>query len=100
MDILKKLWPLSFRIKSKGAVKPFVITLVLYVVVEFVAGVIFGLLALIPYVGFIFSIISYLCGLYCTAGIVFTILRFIGVGPFRSETEKKPEETTDDNKAE
>ena len=84
MDFIKKFWPFSFRIKTKDEVKPFVITLVIYVVAAIVIGIVAGLLAMIPYIGWLFSIIGYVCDLYIWAGLVFTVLRFIGVGPFKS----------------
>ena len=78
MDFLKKVWPQAFGLKQKE-VKPFVILLIIYVVADIVLGAVAGLLAGIPIVGLIFSIVGSLIGLYCTAGIVFSILKFVGV---------------------
>ncbi len=77
MDFLKKFFPFSFR--PKKVTKDFVLTIVLYAVASIVAGIILGLLSRIPFIGFLFSIASYLFGLYCTAGIVFAILHKVGV---------------------
>lgn len=76
MDFLKKFFPFSFKFETT---KQFVWTIILYVVAEIVAGIILGLLALIPYVGFLFTIASYLVGVYATGGIVIAILKKVGV---------------------
>jgi len=78
MDFLKKVWPHPFKLAQKE-VKPFVILIVIYVVANIVAGVISGLLSGVPVLGWILSIASYLVYLYCVAGIVFSILKFVGV---------------------
>ncbi|MBE6594538.1 MAG: hypothetical protein E7644_01930 [Ruminococcaceae bacterium] len=78
MDILKKFWPSAFKLQ-KGEVRPFVIQLIIFVVVAAVLGVLMGFLGGIKIVGFIFAILGTLIDLYCTAGIVFSILRFVGV---------------------
>ena len=82
MDLLRKYWPLSFAV-DKGDTKNFIIKLVIYVVAGIILGAIFGLLGQIQYVGFIFGIIGAVLDLYCTAGIVFCVLHFIGIGDFK-----------------
>ena len=82
MDLLRKYWPLSFAV-NKGDVKNFVIKLVIYAVAAIIIGVIFGLLGQIPFIGFLFGIIGTVLDAYCTAGIVFCILHYIGVGAFK-----------------
>ncbi len=77
MDILKKIWPFSFR--EKKDVAALVITVILHVVADIVIGVLLGLLAGVPVVGFIFSLVGSLLGLYITAGIVFTFLHYFKV---------------------
>ena len=80
MDLLKKFWPSAFKLEKK-VVKPFVIQLVIYVligVVLSIASVLLGLLN-IAIVNVLMSIICGIVDLYCTAGIVFSILRFTGV---------------------
>ncbi len=77
MDFLKKFFPFSF--KPKEVTKDFVLTIVLYAVASVVGGVVLGLMARIPYIGFTFSIASYLLGVYCTGGIVLAILHKVGV---------------------
>ena len=67
MDILKKIFPISW--KFKGEVKNLVIAIVIYVVGGFILG-------LIPIIGWLLSpIIS----LYSLAGIVISILLFANV---------------------
>ncbi|MBQ8795755.1 MAG: hypothetical protein IJZ54_04970 [Clostridia bacterium] len=76
MDFLKKFFPFSFKFETT---KQFVWTIILYCVGAFVAGIIFGLMSNIPFVGWMFSIASYLTSLYATAGVVFSILYKVGV---------------------
>jgi len=76
MEFLKKFFPFSFKFETT---KQFVWTIILYCVAAFVAGFILGFMALIPYVGWIFSTLSYLFGVYTTGGIVVAILHKVGV---------------------
>ncbi len=80
MDFLKKFWPNAFKLEKK-VVKPFVIQLVIYVLVGVVLSIASTLLGLlgIELVNVLMWIISTIVGLYCTAGIVFSILKFTGV---------------------
>ncbi|MCQ2427510.1 MAG: hypothetical protein MJ137_03775 [Clostridia bacterium] len=78
MDFLKKFWPHPFKLEKK-VVKPFVIMLIIYVAVTVAASIISGVLSFVPVLGWILSIVSWLVDLYCTAGIVFSILKFVGV---------------------
>ena len=76
MDFLKKFFPLSFKATD---IKPFVITLIIYVVVEAILGVILGLIGKLPLLGIVCSLIGSLIGLYSLAGIVLAILVFTKV---------------------
>lgn len=76
MDFLKKFFPFSFKFETT---KQFVWTIVLYVVVNAVASVIFTLMGRIPFVGWVFSIANYATYLYCLGGIVLSILNKVGV---------------------
>ena len=78
MEFLKKVWPTPFKIEKKN-VSSFVVQLIIFAVVCLVFGILMGVLAHIPYVGIIFSILGSLCELYCTGGIVLCILKFTGV---------------------
>ena len=76
MDLLKKLFPLSFRLKDVTAL---VIAIIIYVVVDVIVGVFVGLLWWIPIVGLLLSAVASLIGLYTIIGIVLAILDFFGV---------------------
>lgn len=78
MEFLQKLWPTPFKIK-KGDLASFLIQLIIFVVLTAVFGVLIGILAAIPIVGIIFSIVGSLMGLYTLIGVVLCILRFAAV---------------------
>lgn len=78
MDILRKIWPTPFKIKN-GDVTSFVVQLIIFVVVCFVAGVLIGVLKSLPIIGFAFGIVGSLLGAYSTVGIVLCILKFLNV---------------------
>ena len=73
MDMLKKFFPDAFRCKD---VNSFIVTLLIYVVGSILVGLVMGLLAKIPLVGFVFSLIGSLVGLYALVGIILAILVF------------------------
>lgn len=76
MDKLLPFFPLNSKVK-KGDGKSLALVIVIYCVASFVIGLIAGILAnIIPIVGFVFPIISYLFGVYSTAGIVIAIVYF------------------------
>lgn len=77
MDLLKKVFPLSF--KYVGDVAKLIIGILIYIVGNIVAGAVIGLLAKIPVLGFIFGLIGSLVGLYCLAGIVILLLVYFKV---------------------
>ena len=76
MDILKKFFPHAFL--ATETVK-FITSLIIYALIDIVCGVIIGLLAKLPLIGFIFGLLGSLIGLYATAGIVLSILVFAKV---------------------
>lgn len=77
MDLLKKIFPLSF--KYADTVANLIIGILIYVVAGAVVGVILGWLSLIPILGLIFSLVSTVLGIYCLAGIVIEVLLFTKV---------------------
>ena len=77
MDTLKKLWSTPFKIKEKD-IASFLIQLIIFLVICAVAGAVIGLLAKIPLLGIIFSIIGALVEVYGLVGIVLCVLKFIG----------------------
>ena len=76
MDILKKYFPHAFKATELSA---FIITLIVYALIDVVCGFVIGLLAKIPIVGIIFSLIGSLVGIYALVGIVLAVLVFTKV---------------------
>lgn len=78
MDMLKKLWPTPFKIAEKDFAS-FIVQLIIFVVICAVVGFLIGLLAKIPVLGIIFSLVGGLMELYGLIGIVLCILKFLGL---------------------
>lgn len=76
MDILKKVFPTAFKATD---VKPLIISLIIYVLIDIVCGFVIGLLAKIPILGIIFSLLGSIVGLYALVGVVLSILVFVKV---------------------
>ena len=76
MDILKKILPNAFKAND---LKAFITALVIYVLIDVVCGFVIGLLAKLPIIGIIFSIVGAVVGLYTLVGIVLSILVFVKV---------------------
>ncbi len=76
MDMLKKIFPFSFKSKE---VKDLVINIVIYLVASIVGGWLLGLLGGIPLLGVIFDLIGSLFGLYCLVGIVLAVLDYFKI---------------------
>ncbi len=76
MDTVKKIFPQAF---TATEVKPFVVALVIYLLIDIVCGFVIGLLAKIPILGIIFGLLGSVVGLYALAGVVLSILVFLKV---------------------
>ena len=76
LDVIKKYFPHAFKAID---VKSLIINLVIYALIAFVAGIVLGLLGVIPILGFIFGVIGWVVELYCTAGVILAILVFLKV---------------------
>lgn len=76
MDMLKKYFPFSFKATE---VKELVISLLIYIVIDIVCGVVISLLSAIPLIGILFSLVGAVIGLYALVGIVLAILVFVKV---------------------
>ena len=76
MDILKKIYPSAFKANE---VKALIISLIIYVLIDVVCGFVISLLASIPLIGIIFSLLGSIVGLYALVGIVLSILVFLKV---------------------
>ena len=72
MDILKKIFPLSFRFT--GSVSNLVIGVIIYVVASAILGVTLGFLAQLPLMKLVADLTSSLVGVYSTGGIVIMFL--------------------------
>ena len=71
MDILKKFFPYSFGVKD---LTDMIVKIIVYVVVGAIASVLICLLKEIFIIGAIIGALGGLVDLYCTVGIVLTIL--------------------------
>ena len=78
MDFLKKVWPTPFKIKDKDVVS-FLIQLIIFIVICAVVGFLIGILAKLPIIGIIFSLVGGVVELYGLIGIVLCILKFLGL---------------------
>lgn len=76
MDILKKFFPTAFK---SNDLKPFIISLIVYLLIDIVCGVVIGVLAKLPLIGIIFSLIGTIIGLYALIGIILSVLVFVKV---------------------
>lgn len=85
MDLLKQIFPISFKYKDSG--KDLAIGIIVHIVVAILAGVLIwlatALTGWIPAVGaligWILGIVSSLIGLYALVGIILEILAFAKV---------------------
>lgn len=78
MDFLKKVWPTPFKIKDKDVVS-FLIQLIIFIVICAVVGFLIGILAKLPIIGIVFSLVGGVVELYGLIGIVLCILKFLGL---------------------
>ena len=77
MEILKKIFPYSF--KEKKDIAALIINILIQLVINIVVGAVIWVLALIPVVGIIAGLVGSLVGLYFFAGIVISILDYCKV---------------------
>lgn len=79
MELLKKIFPLSFKCTEKNEL---ISSIIIYVVLGIAVGVtlsIVGWLLPVPGIGLLLSPVTMVTELYTTAGIVFSILVFTKV---------------------
>ena len=76
MDALKKIYPSAFKAKAFGNL---LVAIVIYVLIDFVCGLVIGFLSNIPLLGMILSIVGSVVGIYALVGIILSILVFIKV---------------------
>ena len=77
MDMLKKIFPLSFQ--PKPDVASLVINILLQLVVSAVAGWVIKIVVGIPLIGIVFGLVGSLVGLYFTAGIIISLLDYFKI---------------------
>jgi hypothetical protein len=75
MDMLKKIFPLSFSFAD--TIVNLVVGIVIYVVVPMLASVVLGLLAKIPLIGIVFAVINWAIGIYAFVGLVLLVLVYL-----------------------
>ena len=78
MNILKKFFPFSFGVKTKE-INSLIAGILIYVVIGIVMGALAGLLGNIPVLNVLVGILTGVLEVYCTAGIVFAVLKFVNV---------------------
>ena len=76
MDLLKKFFPHAFKATELSKL---IITLIIYIVIDIVCGFVIGLLAAIPVIGILFSLLGSLVGLYALGGVILSLLEFLKV---------------------
>ena len=76
MDMIKKVFPHAFKATE---LKSFIIVLVIYLLIDIVCGFVIGLLAKLPILGIIFSLLGSVVGLYALIGIILSVLVFVKV---------------------
>lgn len=76
MDLLKKYFPWSFKAIE---VKDLVISIIIYIVIGVVGGLIISLLSWIPIIGWLLGLVGGLLDLYTLIGIILAVLVFAKV---------------------
>ena len=74
--MLKKYFPRAYKSKDLGS---FIVSLIIYALIDIVCGFVIGLLAKLPIIGIIFSLLGSLIGLYALVGIILSILVFVKI---------------------
>lgn len=76
MEMAKKFFSQAFKATE---LKDLIIAIIIYIVIGAVGGAVIGLLAQIPILGIIFTIVGSLVDLYALIGIILSILVFLKV---------------------
>lgn len=74
MDTLKKLFPYSF--KAKNGVGGLIVNILIQLLIGFVAGVLIGVISIVPVIGWIIGIFAGLVDIYVFVGIVLSVLDY------------------------
>ena len=78
MDMLKKIFPFSFNVKEKD-VTSLIVSILIYIAVMIVSGIVMALLSLIPIVNLLTGIAGWVVELYAVGGIVISVLNFFNI---------------------
>ena len=73
---LKKIFPHAMQAHS---LKGLIMAILIYAVVSFIGGIIHGIIGGIPLVGLVIGIIGWALGIYCTVGIIISVLVFLNI---------------------
>ncbi len=76
MEKIYSYFPLSNRVNAKDT-RSLVVSILLYIAVGLVMSIVGKLLGWIPVIGFVLGLISWVLDIYCLAGIVLSILRYV-----------------------
>lgn len=86
--VQKLLATLKIEFKDPQAWLPMVIQIVLYVLADFVVGIVLGIVGFIlPFLGFFWGVLGTLVGLYTLCGIVLSVLDYLKM--FEPKEEKQ-----------
>lgn len=76
LNVIKPYFPQAFKAND---VKSLIIALVVYALIACIGGFVLGLLTIIPILGFIFRVVSWLVEIYCAAGVILSLLVFLKI---------------------
>ena len=76
MELIKALFPLSFR---GSGFKTLLVSVLIYIAIYVVCSLLLGLLFVIPFLGWLRSILGWVVNAYCSIGIVIAILVFLNI---------------------
>lgn len=77
MDLLKKIFPLSFKYAKDVA--NLIVGIIVYLVVAVVGGIVIWLASLVPIIGWLIGALGGLLDLYVAVGVVLQVLVFLKV---------------------
>lgn len=78
MKYLKQYWPTAYSVQ-KGNIISLVVQLVIFILICAVIGWVIGVLAGIPLIGVLSTVLGILLEIYGVVGIVVCVLRFLGI---------------------
>ena len=77
MEVLRKLYPYSFQ--CKGELKKLVLTVVAYVVINAIIGLVLSVLGAVPILGLIFDVLGWFIGLYFIVAVITAIMSYFNI---------------------